>query len=70
MKHDDNTKDGLHLTVTPDGLVSLWDDERTATRSAKNEAYLLLPLTDEQRRLLTGARVRAAFLDKPEGHRG
>jgi hypothetical protein len=42
----DNTKDGLHLTVTPSGQVSLWDN---ADIVGEDGSYLWLQLTPTQR---------------------
>lgn len=42
----------LHLSVTDDGLVSLWDDADVRARGAIGERFVDLQLTDEQALLL------------------
>lgn len=47
MTPTQNYKGGLHLSLTKDGLLSLWDDEKSAS-SQKGESYVHLVLTPEQ----------------------
>jgi hypothetical protein len=44
----------FHLSVTADGLVSLWDEAEQA-RAVEDETYVRLELTDEQVQALDAA---------------
>ncbi len=57
-KKKQDTHAGFHLSVMPDGTVSLWDTLVEA-QDVREETYLLFPLTDTQRTLLAEAQRKA-----------
>jgi hypothetical protein len=50
---------GFHLSVSPEGVVSLWDTENVARQAHSEDVYVWLDLTERQRKLIEAAVEKA-----------